>query len=334
MAAVKQFQAPVPRRSAWQLATTVLAYAATNAAMYLGLGVSAWLTAALAFPAAGLMVRVFIIQHDCGHGSFFRTRRLNDWVGRVCGVITFTPYAFWRRQHNNHHACFNNLDRRHSGADIYSTCATLREYKALPPLRRLGYRVSRHPLVSQFLLPPVVFLLVYRLPFDTPASWTRERASVYLNNLAIAAALAALALVLGVWQTVFVQGSIIGIASIAGVWLFTVQHRFEEAHWARQPEWNAVQASIEGSSYLKLPRVLQWFTGNIGFHHIHHLAARVPNYLLQECHESNAAFREGLTTLTLLDALRAPAYALWDEDTRRMVRFPPRSSRGRLAAAE
>lgn len=239
-------------------------------------------------------------------------------------MITFTPYTFWRRQHANHHACFNNLDRRESGADIYSTCATLREYSAFPRLQRLIYRASRHPLVSQFLLPPVVFLLVYRVPFDTPASWTRERTSVHLNNLAIAAVLAGLASLSGFWQAVFVQASIIGIASIVGVWLFTVQHRFEEAHWARQPDWDAVQASIEGSSHLKLPRVLQWFTGNIGFHHIHHLAARVPNYRLQECHEAHPALRDGLTTLTLLDALRAPVYALWDEDNRRMVRFPSR----------
>ena len=182
MAATKPFRAPDLKRSAWQLGTTFLAYLGTVAVMYLSLNVSAWLTLALAFPAAGLLVRVFIIQHDCGHGSFFPARRLNDLIGRVCGVITFTPYAFWHRQHANHHACFNNLERRESGADVYSTCATLREYSAFQPMRRLLYRVSRHPLVSQFLLPPVVFMLVYRVPFDTPASWTRERASVYLNN--------------------------------------------------------------------------------------------------------------------------------------------------------
>ena len=326
MAALAPFQAPSFNRSAWQFATTFLAFLALNGAMYAALRLSAWLALALAFPAAGMMVRLFIIQHDCGHGSFFRSRRLNDMLGRFCSVITFTPYAFWRRQHANHHACFNNLDRREPGIDLYSTCATVQEYQALPWLRRLLYRASRHPVVAQLLVPPFVFLVLYRVPFDAPRSWTRERASVHITNLVIAAVIGALMLAFGLWPVVLVQLPIMAITSIVGVWLFTVQHRFEEAQWSHQEAWNPVHASLAGTSYLKLPRVLQWFTGNIGFHHVHHLSARVPNYRLQECHEAHAAL-SGVTALTLWQALLAPCYALWDEERGRMVRFPTRRRR-------
>ena len=321
LAAIAPFQAPSLWRSILQFSTTFLAFVALDGAMYASLHVSFWLTLALAFPAAGLMVRLFIVQHDCGHGSFFHSRRANDMLGRFCSVITFTPYAFWRRQHANHHASFNNLDRRDTGIDIYSTCATLAEYQALPRMRRVIYRISRHPIVMQLVLPPVVFLLLYRIPFDAPKNWTRERRSVWLTNLVIASILAGLVLVFGVWPVVLVQLPILVITSIIGVWLFSVQHRFEEAQWARQAEWNAVQASLHGSSYLKLPRVLQWFTGNIGYHHVHHLAARMPNYRLQECHEARPELG-AVTTLTLWEALLAPCYALWDEEGGRMVRFP------------
>jgi omega-6 fatty acid desaturase (delta-12 desaturase) len=206
--------------------------------------------------------------------------------------------------------------------DIYSTCATLREYRALTPARRWLYRVSRHPFLTQLVLPPFVFLALYRVPFDAPReSWRRERASVHRTNVAIACVLGALMVALGPWQVLLVQGAIMVPASIVGVWLFTVQHRFEEALWSRQESWNATDAALNGSSYLKLPRVLQWFTGNIGFHHVHHLSARVPNYRLQECHEAQPELGS-VTTLTLREALFAPCFALWDEELGRMVRFP------------
>ncbi len=328
-AVIAPFAVSSLRRSLWQFGSTFLAFIAVDAAMYASLSLSVWLTLALAFPAAGLMVRLFIIQHDCGHGSFFRTRRANDLLGRFCSMFTFTPYAFWRRQHANHHASFNNLDRRDTGIDIYSTCATLAEYQALSAPRRLFHRISRHPILTQLLLPPVVFLLLYRVPFDASAGWTRERRSVYVTNCVIIALVAALMAVLGVWHVVLVQLPILVITSIVGVWLFSVQHRFEEAQWARQAEWSPVQAALHGSSYLKLPRVLQWFTGNIGYHHVHHLAARVPNYRLQECHEARPELGT-VTTLTLWQALLAPSYALWDEEGGRMAKFP--SIRRQLAA--
>lgn len=315
------YQAPSLRRSAGQVVSTLLPYFAVVAGMYLGLRVSIWLTLALAVPAAGLVVRLFIIQHDCGHGSFFRSRGANEALGRLCSVITFTPFANWRRQHANHHAVWNNLDRRSHGADIYSTCLTVREYRALPRVRRLTYRALRHPLISQLLLPPLVFLVLYRVPFDTPSTWRRERMSVYATDLALAGVGVALVWLLGIWPVVLVQLPIIVLASIAGVWIFSVQHRFEQAQWMRQGAWEATRAALLGSSYLKLPAILRWFTGNIGFHHLHHLAPRVPNYRLAECHEGCPDISGTATALSLWKAIGACGYALWDEEAGRMVRF-------------
>lgn len=325
LAALAPFQGSSTWRSVTQLASTGLAYVATIAAMYAAVHVSLWLTLVIAVPAAGLTVRLFIIQHDCGHGSFFRARRANEIAGRLCSLATFTPYSNWRRQHANHHAVWNNLDRRDSGADIYSTCFTLDEYLALPAWRRVLYRLARHPLVAQLILPPLVFLLLYRVPFDTPKTWRKERRGVHLTNLSLAAMLSTLVALLG-WEPVLVvQMPITIIASIIGVWLFSVQHRFETAEWVRDSEWTPVRAALNGSSCLKLPRLLQWFTGNIGFHHIHHLLPRVPNYRLEACHEALLARAGAVRVLTLGEAIRAPGYALWDEAHRRMVRFPRRA---------
>ena len=320
-AAIAPFQAPSFKRSLWQFTSTFGLYLLVNAIMSALIPVSAWLALALALPASGFIVRLFIVQHDCGHGSFFRSRLGNDVLGRFCSAFTFTPYAFWRRQHANHHASFNNLDRRETSIDFYSTCGTVREYQALPPARRLLYRLLRHPVVTQIVVPPFVFLLLYRVPFDAPATWLRERRSVLATNAALAALLGVLIAIFGLRAVAIVQLPAIAIASIIGMWLFTVQHRFEESQWESQDAWSHAQASLEGSSYLKLPRVLQWFTGNIGFHHVHHLSARVPNYRLQECHEARPELH-AVTTLSVWQALRAPFYALWDEDLRRMVRFP------------
>ena len=314
-------QAPVAWRSLGQIATTFLPFFALIAAMDALLDVSPWLSRALSVPAAGLVVRIFIIQHDCGHGAFFRGRAANEWLGRCCSLITMTPYANWRRQHANHHAMWNNLDRRHSGADIYSTCMTVAEYRALSPRQRWVQRAVRHPLVAQLLLPPLVFLLLYRVPFDTPRSWRRERASVLLTDLGLAALFAALVLLLGAGPVALVQLPTMAIAAIFGVWLFAVQHRFEGVLWAHEPDWTPTGAALFGSSHLRLPRLLQWFSGNIGFHHIHHLLPRVPNYRLEECHRACAAMAPGTTSLSLGQALRAPAFVLWDEATARMVRF-------------
>lgn len=319
-AAIAPYQEADLARSLRQLASTFLPLLVLVAGMYASLATSYWLTLALAVPVAGLVVRTFIIQHDCGHGSFFRSRRANDALGRLCSLITLTPYRNWRRQHAGHHAVWNNLDRRESGTDIYSTCLTVDEYRALSPARRWGYRTIQHPLIALLLLPPLVFLALYRVPFDTPQSWRKERASVYLTNLALVALAGGLGLVLGFEAVAAVHLPIMILAAIVGVWLFSVQHRFEDVHWSRQQDWDPATAALRGSSYLKLPCVLQWFTGNIGFHHVHHLNPRIPNYRLEECHRTLSAMAS-VPTLTLGRAFSASRYVLWDETSGRMVRF-------------
>lgn len=320
-ARLSAFQAPRLGRSIGQLASTFPPYFALLVAMYALRLRAPWLALALAAPAAGLTLRIFIIQHDCGHGAFFRSRTANDWLGRFCSLMTLTPYANWRRQHAMHHACWNDLDARAEGVDIYSTCLTVAEYRARSALRRWWSRVVRHPLVAQVLLPPLVFLFVYRVPIETPRSWRRERASVLLTDLALGAVFATLVWLLGARSVAMVQLPTVALAAIIGMWLFSVQHRFEHAVWARRERWTVENAALFGSSYLRLPAVLQWFSGNIGFHHIHHLLPRVPNYRLASCHRVCAALTGGIRPLSLREALQAPAYALWDEEQERMVRF-------------
>ena len=319
-AAVAPFQQPDATHAVWQLLSSAGLYVATLALMYWSLHVSYWLTLALAFPAGGFLVRTFIVQHDCGHGSFFASKRANDILGFVCGVLTLAPYGNWRRQHAQHHANWNNLDRREHGADIYSACLTVKEYRSRSPMQRLLYRLPRHPLVAHLVFPPLVFLFLYRIPFDTPRSWTTERRSVWLTNAAIAGSVALLGTLAGFGAVVMVHLPVVAVGTIVGVWLFSVQHRFETARWLRADEWNFYLAALKGSSYLKLPRWLQWLTGNIGFHHIHHLAPRIPNYRLEDCYRSAAILREQLP-LDLRTALHASTLTLWDETTERLVRF-------------
>jgi omega-6 fatty acid desaturase (delta-12 desaturase) len=327
-AIVARFEAPNLTRSVTQIVTTILLFLANYAAIYWALGISVPLALALCVPAGGLVVRLFIIQHDCGHGALFRSRRLNDLVGMACSVLTFTPYRHWRRQHASHHGNWNNLDRRDSGADIYSACLTTAEYRALPALRRFVYRTVRHPIIAHFLVPPLVFLLLYRLPFDTPKDWRRERRSVHFTNLALLITLGGLGMLLGFRQVLLIQLPIIGLASIVGVWLFSLQHRFDGTVWTRQAGWNYTTASLAGSSCLMLPTILQWFTGNIGFHHIHHLSPRVPNYRLQACHDAILTTGRPVKILNWRTGLAATRLALWDETRRQMISFASARRKG------
>lgn len=317
---VARFAAPIASKTVLQLGTSIGLFLAGCAAMYWAYSFSYLLTLALAVPTGALLVRVFIVQHDCGHGALFMSRRANHAVGMLCSLFTLTPYTNWRRHHAAHHANWNNLDRRQSGSDLYSTCLTVREYQALTRWNRLVYRVSHHPLVANVLLPPLIFLLVYRIPFDTPREWRRERYTVYATDLTIAAVIVTAGLLLGFRQVLLVQLPIVVEASIIGVWLFSLQHRFEPSLWARQSDWNAAKAALQGSSYLRLPKVLQWFTGNIGFHHIHHLDPRVPNYRLEECCKAVPALGT-VPPMSLGASLPALWLTLWDEDRGRMVSF-------------
>lgn len=315
---VAAFARPILAESFGQIATSFLPLLLINVAMYVSLGHSYFLTLALALFAAGFVVRIFIIQHDCGHGAYFRPRWANTILGTLCSVVTMTPYTNWRRQHAGHHGNWNNLDRRWSGADIYSTCLTVAEYSALSRWGRIKYRMIRHPITSLLLLPPFVFLVLYRTPFDTPRTWAAERRNVHMTNAMIAAILAVLCIVLGPLPVLLVQLPILSFAAIVGVWLFSVQHRFEHSHWARQDRWKHTTAALRGSSYLRLPRLLRWFTGSIGIHHVHHLNARIPNYRLQACLDANPLLRR-VPTLSLSDGLRASRYIIWDEVRGRMV---------------
>jgi acyl-lipid omega-6 desaturase (Delta-12 desaturase) len=317
--AAAAFAKPDARQSALQLVSSFGPFLVGCMAMHL-VAPDSWIAAvALALPTGTLLVRVFIVQHDCGHGSFFASMRANALVGRACSLITLTPFANWSRQHGLHHADWNNLDRK-GGSDIYSACLTVDEYLALSRWQRLLHRLPRHPLIANILLPPLVFVLLYRVPFDTPRGWVRERRSVHLTNLALVCLFGTLVALLGWQQVLIVHFSIMVVASILGVWLFSLQHRFETAHWTVRGEWSFVDAALRGSSWFNLPRPLQWLTGNIGLHHVHHLNPRVPNYRLGAAH---AAVRElrSVRGLGLMDGLRAPRLTLWDEVSGRLVRF-------------
>ena len=314
------FARPSQRAGIVQLATSFGPFLASCVAMYLVYPLSPWFTLALALPTGALLVRVFIVQHDCGHGSFFASRRANVAVGRLCSLITLTPFANWSRQHGRHHGDWNNLDRSSGGADIYSSCLTVQEYLALSTWQRLLYRLPRHPLVANLLLPPLVFLLLYRVPFDTPRNWRRERFSVYLTNLALLAMFATLVALLGWQEVLLIHVPVIAVSSVLGVWLFSVQHRFETAHWSPRSDWHFVEAALGGSSWLRLPTALQWLTGNIGFHHVHHLDPHVPNYHLRAAHEAMQSVHP-TPPLGLGRALTAPWLTLWDEASGRLVRF-------------
>jgi omega-6 fatty acid desaturase (delta-12 desaturase) len=305
------------RDSLAQLATSIGPFIAVCAASYLAYPHSWLISLALALPAGGLLLRIFAIQHDCTHGSFFASQRANRWAGRACSLVTLTPFATWRRLHLLHHGTWNDLHRSDL-SDIYSACLTVSEYRALPPARRLLYRLPRHPLFAIVLLPPLIFLLLFRLPFDTPRELRRERRSVWLTDLGLALLYGALALLLGWERVLVVQLPALIVGSFGGAWMLSLQHHFEGARWATPAEWDYVEVSLAGSSWLALPGVLHWFTGNLGFHHVHHLNPRIPNYHLRAAHEALQPHHPA-QPLGLGGALRGPWLALWDEEARRLV---------------
>lgn len=326
-ALVAKYQRPDLRRSIQQICNSFIPFVVLLVLMYISLNPSYWVTLLLSIPAAGFLARIFIIQHDCGHGSFFKSLRANDRLGVICGILTMTPYKHWRLTHAIHHRGAANLDRRSIGA-IHTL--TVKEYRELSRWKRLTYRLYRHPLVLFGVGPFFNFVVLQRFMFTS--STRREWPSLHWTNLAIASLAALLILAIGLKDLVLIYAPIMAVASSIGTWLFYVQHQYEHTYWVTDEEWDYTLAALKGSSYYKLPSILRWFTGNIGFHHVHHLSPGIPNYMLRQCHEENPLFQQA-TVLTLGSSLRTASLSLWDQETRRLVGFEHMDPASRPARA-
>jgi omega-6 fatty acid desaturase (delta-12 desaturase) len=339
--AVAPFQSADVRISIWQVVNTLVPFFFFLYMSYRALEVGYWLTVLLAILTAGFAIRMFIIFHDAGHGSFFPSKTANDWIGRFTGVFLLTPYYSWRHSHAIHHATSGDLDRRGTG-DIWTL--TYDEFHTMPRWKQLAYRVYRNPFIIFVIGPAIDFIVLQRFcPSNQPDA--RERTSVRHTNLAILAVVIVCSLLAGLtaspipanpeqgFATALGQSFLTGLgivvavyfpvivtASIVGVWMFYVQHQYEDVYWERHENWDFAAAALHGSSFYKLPKVLQWFTGNIGFHHIHHLSPRIPNYKLEECHESDELFRN-IEPMTFWSSLRSMHVRLWDEDHHKLIGY-------------
>lgn len=312
-----KYRIPHRGRSAFELAVTAIPFVVLWVLSWLSVHYEFWWGLALTIPAAGFLLRLFMIQHDCGHGAFFAHRHTDDWIGRAIGVLTLTPYDYWRRTHAEHHASAGNLDKRGVGE---ITTLTVAEYQALPRWRRIAYRLYRHPIVMFGLGPIWVFLLKQRLPFGLMRDGVAPWASTMATNLAIAAAVATLSWLIGFWSFLIVHLPIVLMGGAAGIWLFYVQHQFEETHWAQGDDWEFQKSALHGSSHYDLPEPLKWLTGNIGIHHVHHLSSRVPCYRLPEVLRDHPALAK-VGRISLLQSFGCVKLALWDETRRRLVSF-------------
>ncbi|WP_433774069.1 fatty acid desaturase [Bacillus wiedmannii] len=312
---VAPFEKSTIKKSVWQLINTIVPFIILWYLAYKSLSVSYWLSLVPSLLAAGFMTRIFIIFHDCTHYSFFKSRRANRIVGTCMGVLTLFPFDQWGHEHSIHHATSGNLDKRGTG-DIWTL--TVNEYLAAPFRRRLAYRLYRNPFVMFGLGPIYVFLLKNR--FNRKGARKKERMNTYLTNILIVALVGLLCWAIG-WQSfLLVHGSIFLIAGSIGIWLFYVQHTFEDSYFEEDKEWEYVKAAVEGSSFYKLPKILQFLTGNIGFHHVHHLSPRVPNYKLEEAHNNTLPLKN-VPTITLATSLRSLHFRLWDEKSNNFVSF-------------
>jgi len=313
---VSKYHTPDVRIGLWQIAITLVPYILLWVLMYWSLNFSYWLTLFLSLPTALFMVRVFVIMHDCGHGAFFKSVKLNNNFGMIFGVLTWTPYYSWRHGHAIHHKNSGDLDDRRDIGVV--KLFTVKEYQALAWWQKLSYRIYRNPAFMFLFGAPFNFLILNRFPY--PTDFKRDRISVHLTTLALVGYVVGMITLVG-WQTyLLLQLPVFFLATVMGVWLFYVQHQFVDTYWRLHPEWDFMTASLQGSSFYNLPRWLHWFTANIGFHHIHHLSSRIPYYRLQEAYRENELFRRS-PSLTLLESLRTLDLGLWDEDLGQMVSF-------------
>ncbi|MCK9858901.1 fatty acid desaturase [Paenibacillus sp. ATY16] len=303
------------RTSILQILNTVLPFVLLWYLAYWALDISYWLTLALSVVAAGFVIRIFILFHDCCHQSLFKSKRLNEIVGTITGILTFHPYHQWKHAHSIHHATSSNLNKRGTG-DVW--ILTVEEYLTSSFWKRLGYRLYRNPFVM-FVLGPFYTMLIENR-FNRKNAKTKERLNTYLTNLGLVGLAVLLCSTIG-WQAfLLVQIPIFYLSGAAGIWLFYVQHQFEDSYFEKEEDWDYVKAAVDGSSYYKLPKLLQWLTGNIGFHHVHHLSPRVPNYYLEKAHEKTPALHK-VTTITIASSLQAIRFRLWDEANKRFVGF-------------
>jgi omega-6 fatty acid desaturase (delta-12 desaturase) len=312
---ISKYNQPDVRKSIWQIVNSLGPYILLWAAMYYSLRISYLLTLGLAVLAAGFLVRMFIIFHDCGHGSFFKRPRANRIVGTILGSLVFTPYDYWHLEHAIHHKTVGNLDKRGSG-DVWTL--TAEEYAGLSAWKRFVYRLYRNPLMLLGIGPFFLFVVWFRIPRAYMGKM--ELRSVYVTNLIILLFSAGLILLMGWKAFLMIQLPVIYIATVTGVWLFYVQHQFEDVIWTRQEHWDYKRMALEGSSFLKFPRLLQWFSGNIGYHHIHHLSPKIPNYNLERCHKENGMF-DAVKPVTFVPSIRTLSLRLWHEKTGKLITF-------------
>ena len=324
-ASLKRYRTPSTRRAVFEIVVTVVPFAVLWTAALVSVQREAWAGLLFTIPAAAFLVRLFLIQHDCGHGAFFPSKAANDWTGRILGVLTLTPYAYWRQTHAVHHATSGHLDRREMGAiDTF----TVEEYRAMSPLRRAMYRLYRHPLVQFGFGPSFVFFIQHRVPVDLMRAGRGPWISAVATNVAVAVLWLLMGRALGWTPFLLATGLTTALAASLGVWLFYVQHQFESTHWSRQGRWQIHEAALHGSSYYDLPTPLRWLTANIGVHHAHHVDSRVPFYRLGDVLRAHPELKT-VGRLTILDSLKCASLALWDEARGRLVSF---REAGRAAA--
>ena len=314
-AIVAKYNRPELKKSIWQIINSVGPYILLWILMVQTLKISFWITLPLMFLAAGFLVRIFIIFHDCGHGSFFRSKKANVIIGKICGILAFTPYHRWTDSHRAHHQTVGNLDKRGLG-DVWTL--TVEEYRAMSRSRRFLYRLFRQPLFLICFAGPMSFILTNR--FTRRVMTGKQKRNIYFTNVTMLALAAGVSWLIG-WQAfLLIQLPVIYIASVTGVYLFYLQHQYDDVIWRRTEEWDYQEVALFGSSFFKLPAVLRWFTGNIGFHHIHHLGSTIPNYKLKKCHNENSLFQE-VKPITLFRSFHSLKLRLWDEKSQRIVSF-------------